>query len=200
MRKLLALSCAVALLFVAGCGSSGGDDADKGSTTTTTAGGGSTTAPSAEVAAITAEDYAAAFATGLTKGDPAADLVLKADEADCVAPKWVDAIGVDTLHTQGVTVEQASSTTFDTTGFGLGDAEGQQMLDAFDACDVDIYTLMTDSLTAGLTADQQSCVAKEIDHDLADAVLVKALSSQNSDTEFQALIDQLTKACDLPAN
>ena len=53
-------------------------------------------------------------------------------------------------------------------------------------------------LTLGLTAEQQSCVADNVDGDQVERLLVANFSSGDSDKEFEAVIKTLTDACDLP--
>ncbi|HWJ98667.1 MAG TPA: hypothetical protein VNQ33_10940 [Acidimicrobiales bacterium] len=211
MRKLLVLTCAITLaLVVAGCGSSGGSDGAEGTTTTkgdatttTAADDTSTTAGDGDVAPtdVTAEQYAAAFAAGLTSGDAdGTDLVLPKDAAECVAPKFVDIVTVETLNQAGITAEDASESGFEPGGLGLDASQGAAIVAAFGECHFDIYAELAKGLTAGLGEDVQQCTAANIDHDLADAMLAKTFSTGENDAEFEALLADLQKTCDLPAN
>lgn len=201
MNKLLAIACALALGLVAvGCGSSGGSDGGDDTTTTeaarttTTAGsdGPSGTAP-------TAEEYTAAFVENLSNGTKEdGDLVLTEEQATCVAPRFVDAITVEVLQEQEVTVDDVAKPGFDGSGLGLSEEQGEQLVDAFEPCDVDIVALFAESLTMGLTAEQQDCAKENVDPDLTRALLVKTFSSGQSDQEFEAVLSALDEACDLP--
>jgi hypothetical protein len=213
MRKLLTLLCVVVLAAVAaGCGSSGGSDSTGGdatttikatTTTTTKADGGSSDGGSSDggTADGTAAEYEAAFATALSSGSvDNGNLVLPAAGAACVAPKYVEIITVDGLHKAGITVEDASDPGFSLSDAGIDEAQAQQVIDAFETCKVDIVSLFADGLSKGLTTEQQSCIAENVDPDLTKALLVKTFSTGKADTEFEAVLKDLTATCDLPAD
>jgi hypothetical protein len=217
MRKLLVLACALALaLVVAGCGSSGGSEGAKDTTTTkatstsatadpdtSTTEGTATTDDGGDVTPtdVTAAQYEAAFVKGLTSGSAdSGDLVLPKAAAECVAPKRVEIITVKTLNDAGITEEDASDSGFETGDLGLDASQGEAIVAAFGACDFDIYAELATALTAGLGDDVATCTAEHIDHDLADAMLVKTFSTGENDAEFEALLTDLRKHCDLPAN
>lgn len=212
MRKPLVLACALTLaLVVAGCGSSGGSDADdsttttkaKAATTTTADGETTTTEGDGDVTPtdVTAEQYEAAFVTSLTTGEEdGTDLVLPQAAAECVAPKFVDIITVETLNEAGVTEEDASESGFEPGELGLEESQGAEIVAAFGTCDFDIYAELAKGLSAGLGADVETCVAENLDPDLADAMLAKTFSTGENDAEFEALLADLQTKCDLPAN
>ena len=50
----------------------------------------------------------------------------------------------------------------------------------------------------GLTDEQQACLAQKADRGLVEALLAATFSSGSSDEELAAVIDQVTKVCDLP--
>ncbi|MGN6695349.1 MAG: hypothetical protein ACTHN0_14330 [Aquihabitans sp.] len=210
MRKPLALACALLLaVLAAGCGSSGGSEGRKDTTTTaakattttsdddtsTTEGGGDVTPTN-----VTADQYVAAFVKGLTTGESdGSDLVLPKAAAECVAPKVVDIITVKTLNEGGVTTDDVSDS-FEPGSLGLDQSQGAAITAAFGDCDFDIYAELASALTAGLGDDVQQCTAKNIDHDLADAMLAKTFSTGENDAEFEALLADLQKTCNLPSN
>ncbi len=67
------------------------------------------------------------------------ELQLTGSQADCMAPKFIDAIGVDTLKAKGITPEDmASDSDTDFDELDLTDAQGTKMVDAFSACDVSL--------------------------------------------------------------
>lgn len=207
MRKLLVLSCALVLALVAaGCGTSGGSEGGDDTTTTkaestTTEADGTTTTEDGGSGGgdVTREEYEAAFVTSLTSGDTAdGDLVLPDEAAACVAPKFVSAFTVEGLYEAGITVEDASDSGFDPSDVGIDEQQAREIVDAFSACDFDIYTELANALTQGLGSDVQDCAAENIDVDLADDLLVASFSSGESDAEFEALLADLQKSCDLP--
>jgi hypothetical protein len=201
MRKLLVIVSVLTLsVLAAGCGSSSGSDGgSKDATTTTKAKTTTTEGTSEDPGDVTADGYTSAFVINLSKGSKDdGNLVLTEDEATCVAPKFVDAITVKTLQENDVTTADIEKPGFDGSALGLSEAQGEQLVAAFAACDVDIVALFAESLTAGLTPEQQSCVAEKVDPDLTKALLVKTFSTGKSDAEFEAVITDLTAKCDLP--
>lgn len=203
MRKLLVLVCALTLAgTVAGCSSSGGSDGADADPTTTTSEAKATTTTAAKGGGdveITPAEYITAFVTNLSSGSKDdGNLVLTEEQATCVAPKFVDAITAETLNEHDITTDDVADPGFDGSGLGLTEAQGEQLVDAFGACDVDIVALFAESLTMGMTTDQQACAAENVDPDLTRALLVKTFSTGESDAEFEAVIGDLTAACDLP--
>ncbi|WP_426571243.1 hypothetical protein [Aquihabitans sp. McL0605] len=203
MRTLVSLSCAALLaVAVTACGSSGGSDGSSATTTTaatsTTSGSGSGGGSKA-VAGITADDYAAAFVSNLSAGDPdQGQLVLTKEQAACVGPKFVKAITVETLHGHDVTVAQVSDPSFDGTSLGLTAKQGEELVAAFEPCGVDIVDLFIGSLTSGMTDEQQACSKEKVDRDQALDYLSGGFADGGDTAKLSALQDALTKACDLP--
>lgn len=208
MRKLIALLCALTLALVAaGCGSSGGsDDASstteaKATTTTEADDDGGTTEPADGPVDVDEATYVAAFTTGLSTGDSTGgDLVLTKETAACVAPKWVAAMTVEQLNEAGITEKDAADAGFNPADVDLDESQAEELVDAFDACDFDIFGELGRSLTLGLGEEQEQCAAENLDPELGRALLVKTFSTGQSDTEFEALLADLEKSCDLPAN
>ncbi len=155
------------------------------------------------MADATAEDYATAFVINLSSGKKdEGNLVLSEDEATCVAPRLVDAIGVQTFQDTDVTPDDIEQPRLrrapcSTSARSVGEeiVRGRSA-----ACNVDIVALFAESLTAGLTAEQQSCVAENVDAKQVEALLVKTFSTGESDTEFEAVIEDLTQKCDCRAD
>lgn len=204
MRKLFALlTVLVVLVFASGCSSDGSEGSSKDSTTTTEKEGTTkdTTTTTEDKAAgdATEADYVEAFTTTLTSGDKdKGELVLADDEAACMAKGWVSAITVKTLQDGGASPADVAKPGFDTSALDLTPAQGEAMVQVFHTCEVDAAALLIESLTQGLTPDQQACAQKSVDKDLVDTLLAKTFSGQKADDEFNALGEGLTKACDLP--
>ena len=208
MRKLLILVCITVLALTAvGCGSSGGSDGSGDTTTkaksTTTTEQGSSTTKAGGTAEGTDEEYLAALTANLTSGSlEDGNLVISAEEGDCVAPKWLDAITVEGFTSVQVSPDDVSDPNFTYSKLELDSTKGKALIDAFDACGVDIYAKLAESLTVGLTEEQQACAQEKVDPAVANDLLVTAFSTDAGDgsAEFTALLDQLQKACDLPAS
>lgn len=206
MKKLLVIVSALTFALVAaGCGSSGGSDGSASTTeadrsTTTEAEGSTTTKAGSGGSGEVSEDaYVEAFVSNLSTGKKEdGNLVITEEQATCVAPKVVDAVTVDGLQSGDASTDDISDPGFDWSDLGMTKAQAQDAIDAFGACDVDLSALFAESLTIGLTAEQQSCVADNVDADQVERLLVANFSSDESDTEFEAVIKTLTDACDLP--
>lgn len=209
MRKLLTVVCILSFATaLAACGSSGGSDSAKDETTTTKAEGAKTTTTADDTTETTKagsgggseEEYLAALQTNLTSGSTAdGNLVIADGEAQCVAPKWMDAITADGFGE--ATPDEVSDPGFDFGTLGLDAEQAQAVIDAFEPCGVDIYGKLAESLTIGLTTDQQACAMEKVDPDLANALLVTAFHDDGSSSQaFSDLLDQLQSVCDLPAD
>ena len=110
-------------------------------------------------------------APSFRSGDEA-ELQLSSDQADCVAPRWVDAIGVDTFETQGVTPEEITDESEDELPtLGLDEAQGNDLYDAFEDCDVDVPGLLLDSISPAATSTSRrgDCLEDALDSDLVRA-------------------------------
>ncbi len=208
MRKLIVGLVALFLVVgVTSCSSSGSDDGDASKKTTTTAkpsGGKDTTTTAADETTTTegssggGDDYVAGLAEGLAGGnEDDGDLVLAQDEADCVAERWIDVIGVKRLEAQDVTAKDLADPDFTYSDLDLSKSEGETMIDAFGACDVDIRTKLLDSLGADLDADQKSCLEENLDEDFQKALLVEALVTEEFSDELNTKMQDLQTTCNL---
>lgn len=218
MRKPAALLIAVLMLFaVAACGSS--DDSSSATSTTakssvavTTSSkddtGSSTTGPetSASETDSTAdtsvpkrgsgseEAYTKALAKSLAAVGEG-NLAVPVKGAECVAPKWIDAIGVDTLEKKGVNPSDLAEG-FAFTDLDLSKAQATTMVKAFGDCRVDIYSQLLKTFSIGLSGTQSACLRTELTRDKAMKFLVGLLAGGNDD-EFVAQGGALDKKCKL---
>ena len=200
MRKLLTLCCVLSLALVAvGCSSSDGSDGSGDGTATSKDKTTTTEGSTEDVEGITADGYTSAFVINLSSGsEDEGNLVISEEQATCVAPLFVDAITVKTLQANDVTTEEIEDPSWDGTSLGLSPKQGEKLVSSFGECDVDIVALFAEGLTGGLTAEQQSCVAENIDGDLVKAALAKTFSTGESDAEFEAVVTALGEDCELP--
>ena len=181
-RTLALLIAAAAVVLVAGCGDD--DDDAAGTTTATTAGTSSgttgassgTTGPrsggTAEVA--DAQAYVDAMIESFDNSDPD-ELQINREQAQCLAPRWVEAIGNDRLAAAGVEPRDfAEEGDVDLTTVGLTDSDGSAMYDAFGECDVDVKTLFVESFSADrdVSAADQDCLADAMSDDLLRRIMV----------------------------
>ena len=129
-----------------------GDDDDKGrrrrrGRTTTAATSGSTGGSSGggDASSATEDDYLAAIEAQFTAtgGD---SLELTDEQAECVAPKWLDVITVDKLKEKGITPDDVRADTDNEklATLGLSEADAEKMYAAFGDCDVDVQAKVAD--------------------------------------------------------
>lgn len=211
MRRLVAPLAALALVaLLGGCSSDGSDGADEPATTTaaesteagpsTTAADGTTTTEGDEPAEGDADDYAAALAVGLTaNAGEEGELDVTDEEAACVAPAWVDIIGVDAFVETGTAPAELEESNFVFADLELDDEQGLAMIDAFDDCDVDVLTQIRDVLSADLDATQAACLDTELDDDLARQFLAEALTKSDLSSDLADILDGIDQACGLSA-
>lgn len=158
-------------------------------TTTTTGGSGGKTGSE--------DDYVAALVKGFTAGNEN-DLVLPADGARCVAPKWIDAIGVSRLVDKKVSPEDMADPDFGFNELGLDRGQATAMIDAFGPCDVDIYQLLLDAIGSEVGDDKRACLRKELTAKTARDLLIGALLSSDQNTDpVLAELERIDKVCKL---
>jgi hypothetical protein len=163
---------ALALLLVVVAAACGGDDgstsaqADAPAATSTTP----PTSPAPPTTAVTpappatgapdAQPYIDALITNFS-GDES--ISLEPSQAECVAPRIVDVIGVDALRADGVEPEDlANSSTQD---LGLTEEQGFAVYDAFVACGFSWEDYLVDGFVAqySLSAERADCVRGALD-------------------------------------
>ncbi|HWJ64080.1 MAG TPA: hypothetical protein VNS19_19075 [Acidimicrobiales bacterium] len=204
-RRILLLLVGAALL-VAGCSSSSADDgagdADRASTTTTA----DRFAPVDEVddtepqrADGTEAEYVAAFESDLLAGGGQGDPPFTEEEAACVAPRWVDAITVEALRASGTAPDEVGD--FDITLIDPDPDRGQVMVDALTDCGIDVVAVVAQSFAAQSDTELQACAEREIDPELAEALLVTGFGGAGEDeisTAYAKVMSQLSDACGQP--
>jgi len=162
MTRRLALLCgAAAIVLAAGCG----DDDDD-------AGGGD-----GEVSEE-AQPYVDAMVEGMVSADEDEDLQLDQEQAECLAPRWVDTIGVDRLEEAGLEPEDfATDGDPDLSSLGLSEDEGGELYDAFGACDIDLKAEFIRSLTADqdLSDEDADCLSDAFSDDFLRRIMVTSL-------------------------
>jgi hypothetical protein len=152
---------AVGALALAACG--GDDDDDAG-------GGGDVSAEE--------QPYVDAMVTSFTSGD-AGELTMTEDQANCVAPRWIDTLDVAALEAAGVEPDDiGSDSSMDLSDLELSEDQGGDLYDAFGACDVDVKDLFINSLAEGseLSDEDRDCLDENFDDDLLRRVMVVSLT------------------------
>jgi hypothetical protein len=199
-RGVLAVAAVVLLtLSAAACG----DDDDGGAAATTTGGASATTtggssAGGGDASGATEADYLAAIESQFTAtGDNS--LVLTDEQAECVAPKWLDVITVDKLKEKGITPEQVQSDTDNEklATLGLSDADAEKMYAAFGDCDVDVRAKVAESIVTSLEApsDVEACVQDALSGDLVERIFVVGTTKGQAGMDAdEALTNELFSA------
>ena len=197
----------IAGLAVAALTACGGDD-DGGSATTadaaeTTASSsdGTSTGSTVSAADATEDDYLAAIESSLTSGAGTGQMATSSEQAECVAPKWLDTIGVDRLKEQGIGPAQIGDDIDDDgsalSDLGLTEDEGNALYDAFGDCGVDIEQQFLTAITDDLNEEAAACVADAVSGDLLRRLHVSVLvQGDAAEDELQADIGAAVAPCE----
>jgi hypothetical protein len=162
-RLVIGLVGVLAVMAMAACG---GDDDSSSS------GGGGGGSVSAE-----AQPYVDALKKDMTTREAEDDLVLTSQQADCVAPKWINTIGVAKLKEKGLTPEDiGSDSDSDFSDLELTEAQGNALVDAFDQCKVDLKGVFLKSMNPSMSAEDEKCLNDNFDATLLKQIMVTSLT------------------------
>jgi hypothetical protein len=185
-----------------------GDDDDGGSATTADAAetnasssDGTSTGSTVSAADATEDDYLAAIERSLTSGAETGQVATSSEQAECVAPKWLDTIGVDRLKEQGIAPAQIGDDIDDDgsalSDLGLTEDEGNALYDAFGDCGVDIEQQFLTAITDDLNQEAAACVADAVSGDLLRRLHVSVLvQGDAAEDELQADIGAAVAPCE----
>jgi len=107
------------------------------------------------------------------------ELSLSPEQAECVAPKWIDTIGVERLEEAGMTPEDLSEDGMDDLDtLELSEDDGAELYDAFGTCDVDVKDLFLESLASDsdLTDEDRACLDENFGDDLLKRIMITSLT------------------------
>jgi hypothetical protein len=186
-RTLALLIAGAAVALAAGCG----DDDDDAAATATTEGGAAvspTTAgsssggtagsgPSGTAGSADAQAYVDAMIDSFDNADPD-ELQIDREQAQCLAPKWVDTIGTDRLAAAGIEPQDFSAEgNVDLTTVGLTEDDGNAMYDSMAECDIDVKKLFVDGFAneRDVSAEDRQCFTDALDDDLLRRIMVTTL-------------------------
>lgn len=216
LRPFAAALVALALLGGAAACSSGGDDDEADTTTTTEAGepsgdDGDTTTTTAQRTTDPGDDGtttteaddddgpvdadADAYVEAMMADFEEDDELFTTESAQCLAEKWVDMIGADTLNEAGVSPEDfAENGTEDyAEELGIDEDMANAMYDEFQGCGLDMEGLLRDQFASEeLTPEQEACVDENLNEDtlresfVAD-LMGEELEEDPLDTVFQCM-------------
>jgi len=182
MRIRGALAIATVGLLTLSAAACGDDDDSGGDAATTTGGASATTSGSTggtsggDASSATEDDYLAAIESQFTQtGDDS--LQMTDEQAGCVAPKWLDVIGVDRLKEQGITPDDVRSDTDNEklSTLGLTEADGDKLYDAYGECDVDVREQFVKSV-ASSTEAAEDCLDDALSDDLLRRIFVTSVT------------------------
>jgi hypothetical protein len=135
----------------------------------------------------TAEEYAAALLASLTD-DPDNRRLMNAEEAACIAPKWVETITPARLGAAGLAPAdleaQRSMAAIIRVGLSVEEAEG--LVDEMGECGVDVRTRWVESIapTEGTaTPEARTCLETNLSADLIDRMAAVGLSGDDDDPQ-----------------
>jgi hypothetical protein len=135
---------------------------------------------------------------GLVHGLAAAgagDLQLTSPQAECVAPKWIAALGEDAITADGITPESLAASDLDFSGLHPTSAQGTALIDALSACHVSARRLLVGALGHDQEQAQKDCLAQEIDDAFAAKLLVSGLTSGTLHVDLQNQLDLIAEGC-----
>jgi hypothetical protein len=121
-----------------------------------------------------AQPYVDAMIESFDNSDPD-ELQIDREQAQCLAPRWVETIGPDRLAEAGIEPEDFSSDEdVDLSTTDLSEDDGNEMYDAFEACRIDVKNLFVQSMATDeeLTAEDAECLEGAVDDDLLRRILV----------------------------
>jgi hypothetical protein len=169
----------VAVLGLTASAACGGDDDNSSATTAraTTATSGATAGTSGSSGGASRDDYVAVLKESMMSSGDEDGFALTGDQADCMAPKWIDTIGVDTLQAKGIEPDDIGAEgSADLTTLGLSEEQGNDLYAAFGKCDVDVKSLFIKSMSPDLSAEDEQCLEDNFDDALMKQILVTTLT------------------------
>ena len=190
LHRLAALTMAAGLLVgAAACSSSDGSDGGSSAKTTTTAkasggskGAGSTTSTTRPDPADI-EGSASDYRQALIDSYKPENAPFTKNQAQCLAPKWVEAIGVDTFKEAGIPPADVAKGSKSLDDIGITKAMAEAMVAAMHGCDIDTLALLVQVTTGGakLSPAQQSCFEEAVTPEELDAFLVSLYTGEEPD-------------------
>lgn len=212
-RTVLAL--AAALLLLAGCSAGGSDDsAERGDASSTTTEAASTTTETPSTSEPDDEPtttvgggdsaskaaYVDAVADAMREADDS-EFPIDDEQAACLAPRWVDAIGYETLLEVGVTPEVLGGTEDGDPTAEFEDVvdrpRAEKLVDAFGECGLDLEGLFFDGLASdgSATPEQVECLRGRLPDGFVRNLMVTSMDGGDEALDADPdLEDQLTGA------
>ena len=145
------------------------------------------------------DDYLAAIKRSLSAGS-GGQMQMTPEQADCVAPKWLETIGVERLKVHDISPAQIGDDVDDDGSaledLGLTDEQGNASFDSFGECDVDIEQEFMTALTDQLAPEAATCVADALDEALLRRLMVSVIVRGSPDDEVGADFETAIASCE----
>lgn len=126
------------------------------------------------------------------------DLQFTDEQAECLAPQWLETITVDALREADITPEDLASDDVSVDLAPILDQDqGREMVDAFGDCGVDLETVFVEGLSAdgSIEADQAACLADALPDGYVEQLFAITLADGDEALdEDPALAETLTDA------
>jgi hypothetical protein len=106
---------------------------------------------------------------------PPDELQIDREQARCLAPRWVEAIGAERLQAAGIEPRDfADQGDVDLTEVGLSEDDGNAMYDAFGECDIDVKRVFVESFSTDrdVSDEDKDCLADAMSDDLLRRIMV----------------------------
>jgi hypothetical protein len=155
------------------------------------------------------DDYVDAMIDSFDASDPD-ELQIDRGQAECLAPQWIEIIGVERMQENGIEPDDLREDSVDVelTEIGLTEDDGNALYDTFSDCDIDIRQIFIDSMSADaddeFTDEQRDCIGESFDDDVLRRIMVTTLiegdDALDEDDELTGEIFALIGECDLLDN
>lgn len=154
---------------------------------------------SAEVSAE-AQPYVDAMKTSMANSQDEDDpFNLSEGQIDCMAPRMINAMGVDRLEEAGVTPEDIAADEdngMDFSDLNLTEEDGNKMYDAFGACDINLREVMMESFSGeGMPDEAAECIEGVLTDDnlrtFIVSLMVNGEDGMESDPAMEGFMNEL---------
>ena len=139
------------------------------------------------------QPYVDSLVESFTSGDED-DLQLSEEQAECVAPLWMDTIGMDRIQEARLAPDDIGAQgEGELAELGLSEAEGAELYDAFGDCGVDFVQVFVEGLGASgdLPLHTVACLGEQFDDDVLRRIMVTTITQGEEALEDSAELTDL---------
>ena len=129
----------------------------------------------------TAQDYADALVASYDESS-SSDEVFTRDVVECVAPIWVDAIGVATFQDAGIAPADIADGSSGLDDLTLDEAAAEDIVDSLPACGLPLFDLFVDGLGSRVSDDpaKLACVEGAVSEAQIRTVLIEQIQGEET--------------------